>query len=104
MTRRNQKKFSTRTKRYDDNDQKLVKKLDLRKLNYFKYDAKEVFNSTDMEQKVWNPLFASIVTKASRIGINDAKDYIRKLEKEEILSKDTAGALMHLLDKYKRWR
>jgi hypothetical protein len=104
MTRRNQKKYSTRNQKFNDNEQRLVKKLDLRKLNYFRYDAKEVFFSTDLEQRIWNPLCASIVTKASRISIKDAKEYINNLEEEKVITKETAIALIQLLDKYKRWR
>jgi hypothetical protein len=104
MARRNQKKFNKRTTRYNDTEQRLVKKLDLRKLNYFNFDAKEILNSTDIEQKVWSPLLASIVTKASRLSIKDAKEYIYKLEQEEVLDVDTAKALSNLLDRYKRWR
>ena len=78
--------------------------LDLKKLNYFRYDAREIFNSTDLDQKVWDPLLASIVTKASRLSINEANEYIDRLEKEETLKKNTAAALINLLNKYKRWR
>ena len=104
MTRRDQKKRSAKAQKHNDNEQRLVKKLDIRKLNYFRYDVKEVFNSTDIEPKVWNPLLASISTKASRISIKEAKEYIYKLEKENVFSKDITRELVYLLDKYKRWR
>ena len=104
MTRRNQKNFSQGNHKKHYSEQRLVKKLDLRRLSYFRYDVKEIFNSTNIEDKVWNPLSASIVTKASRLSIKDAKEYILKLEMEETLSKETANELIHLLDKYKRFR
>jgi hypothetical protein len=104
MTPRNNKRFSGESSRRPNNEQRLVKKLDLRRTNYFKYDATEVFNSTEIEQKIWNPYLASIVTKASRISIKDAKDYIFKLEDEGLLAKPIASELAQLLDKYKRWR
>ena len=104
MNRRNQKRFSSRDKRYRSSDQKLVKKLNLRKLEYFRYEAKEIFLATDLEEKVWNPLLASIVTKASRMSIKDADDYINKLEEDDVLSIETAKSLIYLLERYKRWR
>ena len=106
MTRRNQRRNNQkpREQRYRDNDQALVQKLDLRKLAYFKYDSKELFNSTDMDPKVWNPLLASIVTKASRMSIKEAKEYIRGLEDDEVLTKETGKALSRILDRYKKWR
>lgn len=104
MTRRNYRKFKPESSRHSASDNRLVKKLDLRRTNYFRYDATEVFNSTEIEQKIWNPLLASIVTKASRISIKEAKEYIYKLEDEGLLNKNTATDLSQLLDKYKRWR
>ena len=102
MTRRNQKRFSTRS--HNNNEKQLIKMLDIKKLIYFQYDVKEIFNSTEMDQKIWNPMLASIVTKASRLSINEANEYIHDLKKEELLDKETANALLRLLDKYKRWR
>ena len=104
MTRRNQKKHQNRERRFRNDEQRLVKKLDLRKLNYFRYDVKEIFNSTDIEPKTWNPLLASISTKASRLSIKEAKEYIIQLEKDEVLANEIAQNLINLLDKYKRWR
>ena len=104
MTRRNQKKYSTRNQKFNDNEQRLIKKLDLRKLNYFRYDAKEVFCSSNMDERTWNPLCASIVTKASRLGIKDANEYINNLEEEKVITNKIAKELIQLLDKYKRWR
>jgi len=104
MTRRNQRRFSPRNLRKNNHEKQLLKMLDLKKLNYFRYDAKEIFNSTELDQKIWDPLLASIVTKASRLSINEANEYIYRLEKEETLEKETAKALIYLLNKYKRWR
>lgn len=104
MTRRNQKSYSQRNQSYKENKQQLEKMLDLRKINVFRYDAREIFSTSGLDEKVWNPLLASIVTKASRLSIKDANEYIHKLEKEEVLTKETSKALIRLLDRYKRWR
>ena len=78
--------------------------LDIKKVNYFRYAVTEIFNSTDIDTKIWNPILASIVTKASRLSIKEAKDYIHELENEQILDKETAKVLSQLLEKYKSWR
>ena len=104
MTRRNQRLLPQRQNRHNDGDRHLMKKLDLRKVNYFKYDAQEIFDSIEFDEKVWNSLIASLVTKASRVGIKEAKEYIYKMEDEDVLSQNVAKELMYLLDKYKRWR
>ena len=102
MTRRNHKKFSDRNQ--NNHEKQLVKMLDMRKINYFRYDAKEIFESTEIDQKVWVPILASIVTKASRLSIKEANEYIKELDDEGILDKETVKALLRLLDRYKRWR
>lgn len=113
MTRRNQKnqsgqgkqnKFSKRNQYKRSPDRNLNKMLDLGRLTIFKYEAKAIFNSLGMDDKVWAPMLASIVTKASRQGIKEAKEYIIKQNEEEILSEETAKALSNLLDRFKKWR
>ena len=76
----------------------------MRRLNYFRYDAKEIFFSTNLDEKVWTPILASIVSKASRTNIKEANDYIYKLESEEVLTREIADALVGLLGRYKKWR
>jgi hypothetical protein len=44
------------------------------------------------------------VAKASRVGIKEAKEYIRKMEDEDVLPNEIGKELNYLLDKYKRWR
>ena len=104
MTRRNQGKFSQHNYRRDNHKQQLTQKLDVRKLEYFNYNAREILNSTEVDERVWRPLLASIVTKARRLGIEDAMEYIHKQGDEDVLSKETVKALTRLLDNYKRWR
>jgi len=103
MTRRNQKRFSPRSHN-NNNEKQLVKMLDIKRLTHFRYDVKKILNSTEVDQKIWDPILASIVTKASRLSIKKANEYIKELEKEELLDKETTKALLWLLDKYKRWR
>jgi hypothetical protein len=86
------------------NDNRLEQRLDIRRLTYFRYDIKEIFNSTDMDPKVWNPVLASIVTKASRLGIKGAKEYINNLVTEDVVTDEIAKALLRVLDRYKKWR
>ena len=102
MTQRNQKRFSSPN--HNNNEKQLVKMLDIRKLSHFRYDVKEIFKSTELDQKVWNPMLASIITKASRLSIKDANEYINELDDNGLLDKETVKALLKLLEKYKRWR
>ena len=78
--------------------------LDLSRIDHFRYLAREMFEDSEIDPKVWNPLLASLIAKASTAGINDARDYVRAREDEGILSSDLARNLMRLLDRNKRWR
>jgi hypothetical protein len=104
MTRRNQKKSYNRPKKNQNHERKFEQRLDMRRLTYFRYDMKEIFNSTDMDPKVWNPVLASTVTKASRLGIKGAKEYIESLVIEDVLDEKIAKELIRILDRYKKWR
>ena len=107
MTRRNQRnqrKGSKRNQNFKENDRQLNKMLDLGKLPIFRYEARSIFRSSSVDEKVWAPMLASIVTKASRLGIKEAKEYIIKQNEEEILPEETIKALSRLLDRFKKWR
>ena len=43
--------------------------LDMRRLDYFLYDVKELFVEMGVEENVYNPLLSSLVAKASRSAI-----------------------------------
>ncbi len=78
--------------------------LNLSRLNYFRYDAREALKSAGIEPKVGKPLLASVVSKASRVGIADAKDYVREKDDDGTLPENCARELVSLLDRYKKWR
>ena len=78
--------------------------LDMRRVNHFRYDAKQMFMDSTVEQNVWTPLLSSIVAKASRTGIKDAWEYVNMKEDEGVLPEDVAESLRRLLERYKKWR
>lgn len=104
MRRSNQRRFPQRTQSNKNSKSPLVSMLDIRRLNYFRYDAKEILETSGVDQKVWAPLLASIVAKAGRSSIKDAQEYLHQMDEEKVLPKKTAEDLIRLLDKYKRFR
>ncbi len=104
MTRRDKRRFQKGNRNFKEKEQRLNKMLDIGKLEYFRYDTKEIFNYSNIDPKTWEPLLASLITKASRLGIQEAKAYLSKLESEQIITPEISTALIRLLDKYKKWR
>jgi hypothetical protein len=78
--------------------------LDMRKADWFRYDAKEVLEYSGMDERTWAPMLTTIIAKASRTSIREAKEYIDQKVDEKVLPPDAANELMRLLDRYKKWR
>jgi len=82
----------------------MVSMLDLSRIDHFRYFAREMFEDSDIDPRVWNPLLASLIAKASTAGIPDARQYVKEREEEGILTERMANNLYRLLDRNKRWR
>lgn len=78
--------------------------LDMSRIDHFRYFIREMFESSDMDPRVWNPLMASLIAKASTGGIPDAREYVKQQEEEGIITEKMAQNLNRLLDRNKRWR
>ena len=52
--------------------------LNLRRINEFKYDIREALDSKQMDPAVKQTLIASVIAKASRQSIVEAKQYVRE--------------------------
>lgn len=83
---------------------KYTSMLDMRRLEHFRYDAKNLLERSGVEDRVWTPLLATVIAKASNTNINEAKDYIRAKFDEGVLPEDTARGLSRLLDRFRRMR
>jgi len=102
-------KYSGKSKRgkktqFHKGDNRFIVMLDISRVEYFQYDAKEVMQASNVEPKVWEPMLSSIIAKASRNSINEALDYIDQKVEEEVLPEKVAAELDRLLRKYRRNR
>ncbi|MFA6642754.1 MAG: hypothetical protein WCS40_05090 [Methanomethylophilus sp.] len=70
----------------------------------FKYDMNEVLSQSSMDPTMASSFLASVIAKASRISIHEAKDYIKTFLEEGNLSRDEFDRINRLLDKYSRYR
>lgn len=78
--------------------------LDQGKENIFRYDVQDILEDSNTEAERQPALVASFVTKAVRLGIDDARLFIREKGEEGILEDETRDRLLRLLDRYTRVR
>ncbi|HSV42110.1 MAG TPA: hypothetical protein VLH13_01700 [Methanomassiliicoccales archaeon] len=78
--------------------------LNMRRLGEFKYDIREVLNNKQLDPAFMQTFLASVIAKASRQGIVDAKAYVRDVEKEGALTKDISDNICYLLDRYTKYQ
>ncbi|MDD4222898.1 MAG: hypothetical protein PHF83_07210 [Candidatus Methanomethylophilus sp.] len=78
--------------------------LNAHRIMPFKYDMNEVLSQSSMDPTMASSFLASVIAKASRISIHEAKDYIKTFLEEGNLSRDEFDRINRLLDKYSRYR
>ncbi|MGC8630344.1 MAG: hypothetical protein ACP5RY_00410 [Thermoplasmata archaeon] len=84
------------------NVSKKNRKLDMHKTPEFTYLTNKVLES--LPENVRGSISGSIYAKASRLGINDAKEFILKKKQEGILTDPMAESLINLLFRYSKYR
>jgi hypothetical protein len=78
--------------------------LNMRRLGEFKYDVKEVMNANEVDPAFMQTFIASIIAKASRQSIVEAKQYVRDQNASGIINKDISDNLLYLLDRYTKYQ
>jgi hypothetical protein len=90
--------------RNNPNDGKMERMLNIRALPYFKYDLQHYLDDSKMEENIKRSLRATLLSKASRISIKDAKLYLTEKAEEEMIDDKMRDDLTRLLDKYAKFR
>ena len=78
--------------------------LNIRKLNGFRFDLKDLLHNLKMDEKQIPNFMATVVTKASRDSIEAAKDFICDKCTDGTISQDVERATLDLLDRYTKYR
>lgn len=81
-----------------------VPMLNLRRINEFKYDIREALDSKQMDPAVKQTLIASVIAKASRQSIVEAKNYVRESQASGMVSKEVSDSICYLLDRYTKFQ
>ncbi|PSG96620.1 hypothetical protein BRD56_09715 [Thermoplasmatales archaeon SW_10_69_26] len=72
----------------------------------FLYDARQVLEDAPVDEDHYKTFLQQIVTRGSRDGVDDAKEYVKEKEREEeaFLDREARNGLLDLLDKYSTYR
>jgi len=78
--------------------------LNMRRVGIFRYDMREILKDSKMDTEIAPSFIANVITKASRVSIQDAKEYAREMERRGFFSREVADDICGLLDRYARYR
>ena len=78
--------------------------LNTHKINPFKYDMNEALAATSMDDAKASAFLASVIAKASRVSVKDAKEFIRGYVETGDLTKEESDRMCKLLDRYSKFR
>lgn len=78
--------------------------LNTHRINPFKYDMNEILEISSMDPSKASSFLASVIAKASRVSIKDAKDFVKTFLGSGDLTKEEHDRICKLLDRYSRWR
>ena len=78
--------------------------LNMNSLPYFKYDLKNLLKRSKMEDNIKNSFTATLISKASRMSISDAKDYVRDKCEDGTLEEEFLKEILALLDRNSKYR
>ncbi len=78
--------------------------LNIGRLGGFKYDLREIVRRSQIDESFAPSFIASIVAKASRISIQDAKTYVKETKDVGKYSDAVSNEICGLLDYYSKYR
>ena len=81
-----------------------VAMLRMRDLIVFKYNIRQILDESSLDEMTVNAFVANLVTKASRGSIAEAKEYVKEITEQGVLSDDIAKRVLYLLDRNRKYR
>lgn len=102
MARR--RNYWERTTKKNTKPGKRVPMLNLRMENVFRFDLNEILRNSNTDERYINSFIATLVTKASRNSIKDARNYVREKCEDGTVDKGVKGEILRLLNRYTKFR
>ncbi len=103
MRRRKFKKKRLKHNKPNLANNKRKRMLNMHSVRIFNYDLKDLLSKLP-EETDRGPLFASIFSKASNIGIDEAEEFVKAKTEEGIIPKSLSNELNALLNRHSRYR
>lgn len=103
MKRRKFKKKRFKRSKVNPGNTKRKRMLNMHGISTFNYELRNLLNKIPRESDR-HPIFASIYSKASNIGIEEAEEFINTGVEEGIIPKGLSVELITLLNKHSRYR
>jgi hypothetical protein len=97
----NKKKF--KGSKHNLGNTKRRRMLNMHGINSFNYELRNLLTKIP-EESDRGPVFASIYSKASNIGIEEAEGFVNAKAEEGVIPKNLSIRLVELLYKYSRYR
>jgi len=98
---RRRKFVRKRTKKKGDVKKKRM--LNMHRVDDFLYDLEHILKEMPVEEHR-RPVFATIYSKASNLGIDEAKKYVQEKTEEDIIPGEISEDILNLLHRYSRLR
>jgi hypothetical protein len=103
LRRRKFKKKRFKTSRSNQGISKRRRMLNMHGISTFNYELGNILNKLPKESDR-RPIFASVYSKASNIGIKEAEEFINAKGEEGVIPKDLSTELVALLNRHSRYR
>jgi hypothetical protein len=78
--------------------------LNIHRLGVFRYDIREIMVDAKVDPALSSAIVANVMAKASRVSIDDAKNYVREVEQTGGIDSEASECICILLDRYSRYR
>lgn len=103
MKRRKFKKRRFKGRKSNPGGNKRKRMLDMRKVSAFNYELAELLNKLPKESDR-RPIFASVYSKASNIGIEEATSFVNAKAEKGIIPRELLNEIIGLLNRHSRYR
>lgn len=105
MARNPRRDYRNRKGKMSSRDYEREPMLNMRKAQLFRYEIREIFSRSGLDEATQSTIIASIIAKGSRTSVYEAKEYLDAMAEEyEELNERTVKAVKRLIDDFTKYR
>jgi len=72
--------------------------------NFVRYDLEDLVAQSDLPAEQRSGFVAQVLAKGQRLGIDDAKEFVKEKKAEGLIAEQLANRVLTLIDRYAIWR